>query len=248
MKTNFTTRNGSQRSLRFRVPVAGGRRLPVILVCDLSISMSELGKIDSVNYSMSSSVRHIKKTVQGVEGVEPLLMVIGFGARAEVLLGPEPLDTVSWQNLVADQPNTLVAPGIERLTVELDRMLDGKQGHKPVVVLISDGLAYDRSEAKKAIDGFLASKWGRRAIRVGVGISGAGGDCDLDVLKRFMNNPEREPLVANDAAQLGDYIDWTIRDSFNESMRNGGSADPPQYPDLPSLLVDDEDDDDQDDA
>jgi len=245
VKTEFSKGNGRARQVTFTVPVAGNRKLFVILVTDLSASMSQFGKIESVNYAMAASLRQIEKIAKGKEGIDVEVMVIGFGATADVVQGPESIETIAWKKLVADQPDTLAGPGVDLLNEKLDALMNGKRGLPPVLVLVSDGLARDEIQWRPATARLAASKWGKPAIRVGVGISGVGGDCDLSLLIAFINDPERPPLVAGDAAQLGDFIKWSINSSFNQSIGNNDGA-KPQYPNLPSLPFDDDEDEDED--
>lgn len=246
MKTASVTGSGRQRQVRFSVPVAGNRKLVVILATDLSGSMSQHGKIEAVNYAMASSLRQIEKIAKGKEGVDVEALVIGFGAAAEVVLGPASIESISWQKLSANQPDTLAGPAIDLMIDRLDAVMSGRRGLPPVLALVSDGLARDKTHWQAAVTRLSSSKWGQAAIRVGVGISGVGGECDLELLTAFIGNPERPPLVASDAAQLGDFIEWSINSSFNQSLGNGPDA-PLQFPNLPSLPFED-DDDEEDDA
>jgi uncharacterized protein YegL len=246
MSTTLVHKSDGLRYAPVRIPTLGEKVLVVVLVIDRSGSMGEFGKIQSVNYAISSSVRQMKRLMKGKEGIKAILVVIGFGQTASVLVGPETFDKIEWKNLDATQNSTLIAPAIELLNKELHRILDGKRGLKPVAVVVSDGLAQDQRESMTAIQSFLNSKWGARAIRVGVGISGVGGDCDLALLKAFMNNPEQEPLVADDAAKLGDLIQWTIDSSVRGSMGLHPGHQQPLFPSLPPLTDEDEDEDEED--
>ena len=248
MKTWFAKAKGSgrQRQVRFSVPVAGNRKLAVIWVIDLSGSMSEHGKMVSVNYAGASSVGQSAKIAKGKEGVDVEVTVIGFGEKAEVVLGPASIEAISWQKLTANQCDTLAGPAIHLLVDQLETQMNGRRGLQPVLVLVSDGLAHDKALWRAAMARLLASTWGKVAIRVGVGISGVGGECDLELLSAFIGNSERQPLVAADAAQLGDFIDWSIQSSFNQSLGNSPDA-PPQFPNLPSLPFEDDDEEDEED-
>ncbi len=73
----------------------------------------------------------------------------------------------------------------------------------PVLSLVSDGQPTDDFDA--ALTELLALPWGKKAVRVAIGI---GHDADLDVLQRFIANPEIKPLHALNADQLTRYIRW----------------------------------------
>jgi uncharacterized protein YegL len=73
----------------------------------------------------------------------------------------------------------------------------------PVLVLVSDGQPTDDFDA--GVSGLLREPWGQKAVRIAIAI---GSDADLDVLTRFMDNPELRPLVAANARQLLDLAQW----------------------------------------
>jgi uncharacterized protein YegL len=245
MSTALVRSSQGVRYAPVRIPKNGEKILAVIVVIDMSGSMSEMGKIESANFALSSSVREIQKIVKKKQGVKALFTVIGFGQTANVLIGPETFDKVTWKNLRADQNGTFVAPAIELLNRELAKLLQGRRGFQPVVALVSDGLVHDQPAAMNAINEFLNSKWGGRAIRVGVGISGEGGECDLAILKAFISNPEQQPYVADDAAKLGQFIKWTLLSSAATSMADPSLNQQQLFPALPPLLAEDEEEEDE---
>ena len=67
----------------------------------------------------------------------------------------------------------------------------------PVLVVVSDGRPTDDFEAGLA--GLMAMPWGRRAVRLAIGI---GADADQEVLSAFIGDPELRPFTANDPEQL----------------------------------------------
>jgi uncharacterized protein YegL len=73
----------------------------------------------------------------------------------------------------------------------------------PVLVLVSDGQPTD--EFASGLQTLLREPWGARAVKLAIAV---GQDADLDVLTKFMANPEMQPLQANNAATLVQYIRW----------------------------------------
>jgi uncharacterized protein YegL len=73
----------------------------------------------------------------------------------------------------------------------------------PVLVLVSDGQPTD--DFNGGLKALMDQPWGKKAVRIAIGI---GQDADLDVLRRFIGNPELEPLVAYNAPDLVKYIRW----------------------------------------
>jgi uncharacterized protein YegL len=73
----------------------------------------------------------------------------------------------------------------------------------PVLVLISDGQPTDDFEA--GLKSLMSQPWGKLAVRIAIAI---GRDADIDVLQRFIGNPEIKPLQANNPDSLVKYIRW----------------------------------------
>jgi len=73
----------------------------------------------------------------------------------------------------------------------------------PVLVLISDGCPTD--DFKKGLGLLLSEPWGKKAIRIAIGI---GKDADLAVLQQFIGNDELRPLKANSPEALINYVRW----------------------------------------
>jgi uncharacterized protein YegL len=74
---------------------------------------------------------------------------------------------------------------------------------QPVLTLLSDGIPTDRWE--RGLDELLAQPWGAKSIRIAIAI---GQGADYEVLQRFIGDPSRGPLTANNSAELSDLIQW----------------------------------------
>jgi hypothetical protein len=81
-------------------------------------------------------------------------------------------------------------------------------------------------------------------VRVAIAI---GGDADLDPLRRFIDHPEIEPLVANNSADLTNYIKWAsttvLKSASAPASQTQGAPDsgPPPPPPPPPPSDDDDD-------
>src|SRR5262249_27565643 len=78
-----------------------------------------------------------------------------------------------------------------------------QRGLPPVLVLITDG--YPTDDASRGIKAIMDQAWGKKAVRIAIGI---GADVDYAMLDRFIANPEIPALQAKNADQLVDYIRW----------------------------------------
>jgi uncharacterized protein YegL len=73
----------------------------------------------------------------------------------------------------------------------------------PVIVLTSDGRPTDDFDA--GLKRLMNEPWGRKSVRIAIAI---GRDADTGVLKKFLGNPEIEPLQSNNADALSRHIRW----------------------------------------
>jgi uncharacterized protein YegL len=78
-----------------------------------------------------------------------------------------------------------------------------ERGLPPVLVLITDGQPTD--DFASGLKALMTQPWGTKAVRIGVAI---GEDADVDVVEKFIGNPEIKPLLANNAPQLVKKIKW----------------------------------------
>ncbi|NUN98768.1 MAG: hypothetical protein HUU16_21645 [Candidatus Omnitrophica bacterium] len=78
-----------------------------------------------------------------------------------------------------------------------------ERGLTPVAVLVSDGQPTDDFLAGLA--NLEATPWGKKAIRLAVGI---GRDADFEMLRRFVNQPTCPPFHAHNAPMLAKQISF----------------------------------------
>lgn len=175
------------------------RPLPVLLLADVSGSMSGDGKIASLN----QAVREMISTFAAAEEIlaEILVAVITFGEEARVHIPLTSAAAVSWLDMQADG-STPMGRAME-LAAELleDRDLIPKRAYRPTVVLVSDGVPTDAWEAGLA----RLTQQGRaqKADRMALAI---GGDADEAMLKRFIADPAKPVYRAEDARRIKDFF------------------------------------------
>lgn len=195
------------------------RPLPVILLADVSGSMSVEGKIEALN----SSVREMLTTFAATDDLraEIHVAIITFGGKACIHSPLQPARAVNWQDLVADggtpmgQAMTLAANLID------DKDKIPGRAYRPTVVLISDGQPTDSWQ-----DGLeRMTKQGRaqKADRMALAI---GGDADTDMLRRFLNDEKKQVFVAADARRIKDFFQFVTMSVTARSR----SADPNDVP------------------
>ncbi len=180
--------------------IAAARPLPVILLVDVSGSMLEHGKIQSLN----QAVREMLEAFRDEQDLRAVIhvAVIAFGdRRAELLVPPAPAARVAWTDLSANGNTPMGAAfGVTRDLVEDRDRIPGR-AYRPTLVLVSDGQPNDAWEEPLAA--LLASERGGKAFRMAMGI---GADADLTVLQRFLADPAGKVFTAADARQIRQFF------------------------------------------
>ena len=199
------------------------RPLHFIWIADCSGSMRSDGKIQALNNAIREAVPHMRTAADENPNAEVLVRAVRFASGAQWHVSqPEPIDSFAWDDLDADGPTdmgkalSLVAEQL-RIPPMTDRALP------PVLVLISDGQPTDDFES--GLQALLNEPWGKKAVRIAIAI---GHDADLDVLQRFIANPEFKPLAANNADALVRYIKWVstavLKAASAPASQTAGSA------------------------
>ena len=179
-----------------------GRPLHFIWIADCSRSMRG-DKIQSLNTAIRESIPEMRKVASENPHANVLVCVIKFSSGASWHMpNATAVERFQWNDLttdgVTDLGRALLLAASEMKMPPMD-----PRGLPPVLVLVTDG--YPTDNVDKGLKALLNEPWGRKAVRIGIGI---GGDADYDIIKRFINNPELEPLQANNVENLVRYIRW----------------------------------------
>jgi uncharacterized protein YegL len=200
------------------------RDLEFFLLADCSSSMSG-EKIATLNHVMREIVNtDLPSVLENQPNVQLNFRVIEFASDARFSIGPDPvpLENVTWRDLSANGA-TATADAINLLCTQLatDRM--PKRGLPPVCILISDGMCTQPTEAyENAIRSLESLPWGKKSIRLAIGIGRLGADLEEDELKKFVMPAFRDEigvLNAQNKSQLVKYIRWaSVAASIASSM------------------------------
>lgn len=179
-----------------------GRPLHFIWIADCSYSMAG-EKIKSLNEAIRESLPHMRKVAEDNPNAEVLIRAIKFSSGAEWHVGmPTAIDQFQWDDLSVETSTDLGA-ALSLLADALKIPPMDTRALPPVLVLLSDGMPTD--DYKAGLNKLMSEPWGKRSVRIAIAI---GSDADLDVLKKFIANPELEPLVAKNSPQLVKAIRW----------------------------------------
>jgi len=206
------------------------RPLHFIWIADCSGSMSQDGKIQALNTAIREAIPHMQKVADENPNAQVWVRAIKFSNGAQWHISqPTPVADFRWTDLEAEgvtdmgKAFSMVAEQL-KIPPMTDRALP------PVLVLISDGQPTD--DYKKGLQELLDQPWGKKAVRIAIAI---GADADLDVLQKFIGNPEILPLQANNPESLVKYIRWvsTVVLKSASAPASQTAADPSTAPNVP---------------
>lgn len=180
---------------------SSARPLPVIILADVSGSMSVNGKISSLNEAIGEMI----KTFAEEENTraEIHVAVITFGGVACLHQNLEPASKMEWKAMTANGSTPMGgAFKIAKEMIEDQKQIQGR-AYRPTVILVSDGLPDEGWE--ESLAALLKSERASKATRFAMGI---GEDADVEMLKKFLNKPESRVFEAHEARQIKQFFRW----------------------------------------
>ncbi|MFC7335992.1 tellurium resistance protein [Haloferula chungangensis] len=211
------------------------RDLEFFLLADCSSSMSG-EKMATLNHVMREVINtDLPSALENQPNVQLNFRVIAFGSDARFSIGPDPvpLEKVTWTDLSANGL-TATADAINLLCTQLATERMPKRGLPPVCILISDGMCTQGAEVyEKAINNLESLPWGKKSIRLAIGLGKMGVDLDEDELKKFVMPAFRDEigvLNAQNKSQLVKMLRWasvsaSVASSITKS-KMGAPGDP----------------------
>ncbi|MDD4390967.1 MAG: VWA domain-containing protein [Eubacteriales bacterium] len=185
------------------------RKLHLFWLVDCSGSMQGK-KISTLNYAIRDVVPEIQQIAKEHPEIQMYLRTIKFSDKAAWVGDNTPVSVESfvWIDLTSGGL-TSAADAINLLCEELEMEKMGRRGLPPVCIFISDGYYTNSTEEyQSSIDRLNKLPWGKKAIRLVIGIGQDGSDYDAEELLKFSNHKEIGVLEANTAKQLTEYIKW----------------------------------------
>tara|TARA_Y100001933_G_scaffold205896_3_gene208572 strand:- start:1 stop:666 length:666 start_codon:yes stop_codon:yes gene_type:complete len=190
----------SQKTREFSV--ASARPLPVVVLADISGSMSVDGKIDALNTAVAEMISSFAEL--GSERIDVHVAVITFGGDAAVLHAPfASAQGLAWQPMAA-AGRTPMGHAFELASGLInDRELLPSRSYRPTLVLVSDGQPNDVWTGP--LENLIGSERGAKADRFAIAI---GGDADFDVLRLFAGTDRGHVLQAHEARDVRKVFRW----------------------------------------
>ncbi len=184
------------------------RPLHFFWLVDYSYSMQG-SKIETLNRAIHEVVPEIIHALENHPEVQIMMRAIKFSTEAGWHIGPDavPIENFHWPDLKAEG-YTATASAIGLLCDELHVERMSKRAVPPVCILLSDGYCTDPEDAyKNAIARLDSMPWGKKAVRLVIGI-GQEGDYNEQELLLFCNQPNVGVLKASTSGELIEYIKW----------------------------------------
>lgn len=185
---------------------AKARMLPVILLLDVSGSMSYDNKIDELNTSVKEMIQSF--TDEQILQAEICVSIITFGSDVKLHTDLMPARNISFADLTAYGATCMgKAFDLAGSMIE-DKTKVPKNAYRPVVVLVSDGEPYDpedpnNREFEKQLERFTKEGRSSKCDRWSLAI---GEDADADMMKRFLDNPEKSVCYVDDAGDIHKFF------------------------------------------
>jgi uncharacterized protein YegL len=178
------------------------RPLPVLLLADVSGSMSANGKIDALN----DAVQEMLESFGGEDDsrAEIHVAVITFGKDSAKVHQPlAPASEVRWTRMAADGKTPMGAAFDAATGMIEDRAQIPSRAYRPTIILVSDGQPTDAWQAplKRLLGSERASKSARFAM-------GIGDDADEAMLSEFLATPDARVFRAHEARQIKQFFRW----------------------------------------
>ena len=200
--------------------VSAARPLPVILLADVSGSMSVHGKIDALNRAVSDMIGVFAE--EGSNRAEIHVAVVTFGGEAKVHQPLTPARDVSWTPMTASGMTPLGAA----LTLTTDMVENPEvvpsRAYRPTLILVSDGMPND--DWRPPLQRLLQSPRASKAFRFAMGI---GPDADLNMLREFLNDPEGQVFQAEDARSILEFFKFVTMSVVSRSRSARPNQPPP---------------------
>jgi uncharacterized protein YegL len=213
------------------------RPLHFIWLADSSGSMNVDGKIQALNNAIREAIPHMQRVADENPNADVFVRAVDFSNGAKWHISqPTAVQDFKWHDLDADGV-TDMGKAFEMVAGQLQIPPMSDRALPPVLVLISDGEPTDNYQA--GLGKLMAEGWGKKAVRIAIAI---GDDADLDVLQKFIGHPELQPLRANNAESLVNYIKWASTAVLKsasapasqtaDGAADGGNVPIPSVPDM----------------
>ena len=208
------------------------RMMPVIILADISGSMTVHGKLETLNRAIAEMITSFAEE-QDVRA-EIYIAVITFsgdGAKIHQIL--QPASQIEWSNMEAKGQTPMGAAFTLATHLVEDKTVIPSRSYHPNLILISDGQPTDNW--KEPLQQLLKSERASKALRFAMGI---GPDVEEETLKEFLTGQHPEiPVFRADETKIQKFFRWvTVTVSSRSRSVNPNNVTPINFDNLDDFL------------
>jgi len=219
--------------------IATARMMPVIILADISGSMSAYGKLASLNRAIAEMITIFADEQDARADIH--VAVITFGGDGANLHQPlQPASQIQWIDMEAKGPTPMGAAFELATRLLEDKTIIPSRSYHPNLVLISDGQPTDErgrisDNWKQPLQQLLNSERASKVLRFAMGI---GPDADEETLKAFLIGQHPEiPVFRADETKIQKFFRWiTVTVTSRSRSVNPNSVPPIELDNLEELL------------
>lgn len=196
------------------------RQLPVILLADISGSMSGNGKIQSLNFAIREMIESLSQ--ESHVSVEINLAIITFGGQAKIHTPLSNIRNITWVDMTANGSTPMGAALQLVTTMFQDKTVISGRDYRPTIVLVSDGQPTD--DYQSALQTLLRDERASKGFRMALAI---GDDADKAVLQAFLADEENNRVFeAKNSSKIRDFfrlVTMSVSSRSKSSDPNSGN-------------------------
>jgi uncharacterized protein YegL len=197
--------------------------------------MAAGGRIQALNTAIEETLPQLREDSLDHPQAHLFVRALTFADRPAWLNpAPVPVEQFRWERIQAmPQGLTELGSAVMELVPVMRELGQSGRGFAPVLVLVSDGKPTHAfgPTLDEAMAALVAEPWGAASVRMAVGI---GEDADLTALARFIDNPERQPLLASNQTDLVAMIQWASRQASRAAANPTSPETSPATQPIPS--------------
>jgi len=206
--------------------MTAARPLPVILLADVSGSMSVGGKIQSLNQATKEMIAAFAEEDVDRAQIEVAIITFGMGG-ATLYQSLTPAIEIAGQDMQANGGTPMGAAFTLVQELIEDKEQIPSRAYRPTIILVSDGQPNDEWQAP--LQALLQSERAGKAMRFAMGI---GSDADTAMLQQFIADPEGKVFEAHETRQIQQFFRWVTMSVTSRSRSTNPNQPAPNQPDL----------------
>lgn len=231
--------NNDVAKILSNVTIPTAKPLPIILLLDVSGTMSENGKIVQLNNAVREMIESFSDNESVLAKIQVAVITFG-GTSAKLHLGLTDADKIKWTDMTAEG----LTPMGDALRIAKEMIEDRNvisNTYRPTVILISDGMPNDTGWENQ-MKNFTQDGRSSKCVRMAMGVGVPAGTNEYEVLKSFVGDPEM--IFSSDAAadikKFFQYVTFTTNQLSRSNNIEETRQSMPKPSEMKSILGDDD--------